>query len=73
MLEYERIDMSEGVDVNKAIDLRDYIICHYWYFFKISVRFQSKVCNGCNGLLQKAMMLQLFLLKGIIREFIFGI
>ena len=42
-------------------------------FFKISVRFQSKVCNGCNGLLQKAMMLQLFLLKGIIREFIFGI
>ena len=46
--------MSEGVDVNKTVDLHDYIICHNCYFFKFTDRFQPKVCNGRNGFLQKA-------------------
>ena len=28
MLYYDRIDVSEGTDVNKA----SYDICYYWYF-----------------------------------------
>ena len=47
MLEYDRIDVSEEIDVNNATDLCECIICHYWYFLEINFRFQSKVCNGC--------------------------
>ena len=32
MLYYDIIDVSEGIDVNKANDLKKCDICHYWYF-----------------------------------------
>ena len=32
MLEYDRIDISEGIDVNKTNLLKESDICHYWYF-----------------------------------------
>ena len=31
MLEYERIDISEGIDVNKTNLSKECNICHYWY------------------------------------------
>lgn len=42
MLDYGRIDVSEGIDVKKKNDgSRTYITCNYHYFFKINMRFQS--------------------------------
>ena len=32
MLEYEIIDISEGIDINKTNLLKECNICHYWYF-----------------------------------------
>ena len=32
MLEYHRIDVSKGTDVNKTILSKECDICHYWYF-----------------------------------------
>ena len=32
MLEYGRIDISEGIDVNKTSASKECVICHYWYF-----------------------------------------
>ena len=32
MLEYEGIDISEGIDVNKTNLSKEFDICHYWYF-----------------------------------------
>ena len=46
MLEYDRIDVSEGIDVNKTNSSRRCIICHYCYFFEINFRGQPKVCDG---------------------------
>ena len=54
MLEYDRIYVSEGIDVNKATDLRECNVCYYWYF-KVNFKFQPKVCNGCHNVMQKAM------------------
>ena len=34
MLNYDRIDISEGTDVNKASELKECYICHYWQFPK---------------------------------------
>ena len=47
MLEYDRIDVSEGIDVNKTNNLCKCIICHLWYFLEINFRFQPKVCDNC--------------------------
>ena len=32
MLEYDRIDISEGTDVNNTNKSKEYMLCHYWYF-----------------------------------------
>ena len=51
MLSYERIDISEGIDVNKTSALKECDVCHYWYFLNYSFKFQSNVCNRCHDLL----------------------
>ena len=32
MLHYDRIDVSQGIDVNKTSESKECDICHYWYF-----------------------------------------
>ena len=32
MLEYDTIDISEGIDINKTNASKECDICHYWYF-----------------------------------------
>ena len=46
MLYNDRIDVSEGVDVNKTSALKECDICHYWYFLNYIFKFQPNVCNG---------------------------
>ena len=30
MLKYDRVDASEGIDINKSNKSREWMICHYW-------------------------------------------
>ena len=55
MLEYDRINISEGMDVNKTSASKECDICHFWYFKDIGFKYESYLCNGCHGLMQKAM------------------
>ena len=55
MLEYERIDISEGIDVNKTNLSKECDICHYWYFKDTGFKYEPYLCNGCHDLMQKAM------------------
>ena len=55
MLEYDRIDISEGIDVNKTGASKECYICHYWYFKDIGFKYEKYHCNGCHELIQKAM------------------
>ena len=55
MLEYERIDISEEIDVNKTNLSKECDICHYWYFRDFGFKFEPYLCNGCHDLKQKAM------------------
>ena len=57
MLYYDRIDISEGIDVNKTSALKESNICHYWYFLNKGFKFQANVCNGCHDLLMMSMNL----------------
>ena len=54
MLEYDRIDISEGIDVTKTNLSKECDICHYWYFKDIGFRYEKYLCNGCHDLMQKA-------------------
>ena len=55
MLEYDRIDTSEGIDVNKSNDKsKESDICHYWYFLDQNFSYQPHLCNGCHDLMKKA-------------------
>ena len=55
MLEYNRIYISEGIDVNKTSLSKEFDICHYWYFKDIDFKYEPYLCNGCHDLMQKAM------------------
>ena len=55
MLYFDRIDVSEGTDVNKTSPLKGYHICHFWYFLNYSFKFQPNVCNKCHDLLMMYM------------------
>ena len=57
MLYYHRIDVSEGIDINKAIASKEYDVCHYWYFLNYSFKFQPNARNKCHALLMMSMNL----------------
>ena len=54
MLEYDRINVSEGIDVNKTNASKECDICHYWYFLDKGFKYEPYLCNGCHDLRQKA-------------------
>ena len=57
MLHYDRIDISEGIDVKNTSESKQYDICHYWYFSNTRFKFQLYICNRCYDLLMMSMNL----------------
>ena len=58
MLEYDRIDISEGIGTDKTSASKECNICHYWYFLDKNFNYDPYLCNGCHDLMQKAMSLK---------------
>ena len=55
MLEYDRIDISEGIDTNKNISAsKKCYFCGYWYFINKNFNNQKYMCNGCHNMSMKA-------------------
>ena len=38
MLQYQKIDVSEGIDVNKTGTSKECELCHYWFFKDIGFK-----------------------------------
>ena len=55
MLDYDKIDILEGIDTNKTSASKECNICHYWYFLDKNFNYDPHRCNGCHDLMQKAM------------------
>ena len=55
MLEYDRIDISEGIDIDKTSKSKECDIFHYWYFLNKNFKYEKYLCNGCHDLMQKVM------------------
>ena len=54
MLQYEKIDVSEGIDTNKTSASKEYMLCHYRYFRDVGFKFEPHVCNKCHDVLMTA-------------------
>ena len=52
MLQYKKIDVSEGVDVNKTSASKECMLCHYWYFKNVG--FEPHACCKCRNVLMTA-------------------
>ena len=46
ILEYDRIDILEGIDINKT-STKKCDICHYWYFKDIGFKYKPCIFNVC--------------------------
>ena len=57
MLYDDRIDISEGIDVNKTSESKECDVCHYWHFQNKGFKFQAHVCNRCHDVLMVSMNL----------------
>ena len=57
MIYYDRIAISERIDVNKTSAFKECDVCHYWYFLNYSCTFQPIVCNRYHDLLMMSINL----------------
>ena len=55
MLEYDRIDILEGINLNKTNKSKECMLCHYWYFLHKKFSFGPYLCDGCYNVNQKSM------------------
>ena len=59
MLQYEKIDVSEGNDVNKTSASKECELFHYWFVKDVGFKFEEHVCNRCHDLLTMAYSLKI--------------
>ena len=58
MLRYQKIDVSEGIDINKTNASKECKLCHYWFFKDIGFKFEEHVCNKYHDLITIAYSLK---------------
>ena len=46
MLEYDKIDISERIDINKTNLSKECMNCHYWYFLSKNFSDGPYLCDG---------------------------
>ena len=51
MLKYDRIDITERIDLDKTNKSRE---CHYWYFLNKSFSYGPFTCDGCYDIVQRS-------------------
>ena len=54
MLQNQKIDVSEEIDINKTSASKESELCHYWFFKDIGFKFEGHTCNRCHDLLINA-------------------
>ena len=59
MLEYDRTDLSEGINVNKCEDTsKKCSLCQCYYFLFKNFNYERYLCDGCLHLSVKALSMQ---------------
>ena len=59
MLEYDRIDISEGIDIKKCKKTsRECSLCKFYYFLDKNFKYGPYLCDGCYDRSMKANSVQ---------------
>ena len=59
MLEYDRIDLSEGIDNKKCKETsRECGLCKFYYILDKNFKYGPYLCNGCHYMSLKAISMQ---------------
>ena len=59
MLEYDKIDISEGIDINKCEETsKKCSLCNFYYFLDKNFSYGLFLCNGCYDMSLKAVSMQ---------------
>ena len=53
MLTYEKIDISDGINVDKSDKSKECMLCHYWYFLDKDFNYGPYLCHKCYNMMQK--------------------
>ena len=51
MLKYDKIDITEGIDLNKTNESKKCMYCHYWYYLNKNGPF---TCDGCYNIVHRS-------------------
>ena len=59
MLEYDRIDISEGIDIEKCKETsRECSLCKFYYFLDKNFSYGPYLCDVCYDMSMKAVSMQ---------------
>ena len=58
MIEYDRIDLDEGIDLNKTSNSRECWLCNFWYFLDKNFNYQKYYCDGCHDMSMKTVSIK---------------
>ena len=59
MLEYDKIDISEGIDINKCEKTsRECSLCKFYYFLDKNFKYGPYLCDGCYDMSMKAVIMR---------------
>ena len=53
MLMYEKIDISDLIDVDKSDKSKECMFCHYWYFLDKIFSYGRYLCDRCYNMMEK--------------------
>ena len=59
MLEYDKIDISEGIDIKKCKETsKECSLCKFYYFLDKNFKYGPYLCDGCYDMSMKAVSMQ---------------
>ena len=59
MLEYDRINISEGIDINKYEKTsRECSLCKFYFFLDKNFKYGPYLCDGCYDMFMKTLTTQ---------------
>ena len=59
MLEYDRINISESIDINKCKETsRECSLCKLYYFLGKNFKYGPYLCDGCSDMFMKTVSTQ---------------
>ena len=54
MLKYDKIDITEGIDLDKTNKSRECMFCHYWYYLNKNFSYDPFTCDACYNIVQRS-------------------